>query len=123
MWRWVFIAFLFAHGFVHVAVWAMPSDPKKPAPFDASHSWVLGDAKQLAVALAVGAAVLFAIAGIGLLVHAGWWRPLTVLAAGGSVLLMTLYFNPWLVVGWGLSAGLVLGIVWLAWPSKTLVGA
>lgn len=123
MWRWLFIGFLLAHGFVHIAVWAMPQNPKQAAPFDARHSWMLGDAREVALSLAVAIGALYAVAAIGLLAHSDWWRPITVAASVASVLLMTLYFNPWLVVGWGLSAGLIVAILWLAWPSKGVLGA
>jgi hypothetical protein len=39
MWRFVFIAFLIAHGGVHVAIWATPKPEDQKVPFDASHSW------------------------------------------------------------------------------------
>ena len=44
MWRFIFIAFLIAHGLVHVAMWVFVPKPApgKEAPFDASHSWLLG---------------------------------------------------------------------------------
>ena len=48
---------------------------------------------------------------------------MAVVAGGVSIGLITLFFNPWLLAGWGLSAGLIAGIVWFAWPSQTLVGA
>ena len=70
-----FISFLAAHGLVHIAVWSMPkpADGKEP-PFDAAHSWLLGDARTLAISLAIAAAVLFVIAALGLFGHAEWWR-------------------------------------------------
>jgi hypothetical protein len=124
MWRILFITFLAAHGLVHIAVWAMPKpvDGKEP-PFNAAHSWLLGDARTLAISLAIVSAVLFVLAAMGLFGHADWWRAVAVVAAGVSIGLMTLFFNPWLLAGWGLSAGLIAGIIWFTWPSETLVGA
>jgi hypothetical protein len=124
MWRFLFLAFLVAHGLVHIAVWATPkpADGKEP-PFDPAHSWLLGNARTLAISLAIVSAVLFVIAAVGLFGHAEWWRVVAVVAGGVSVGLMTLFFNPWLLAGWGLSAGLIAGIVWFAWPPQTLVGA
>lgn len=43
MWRFLFIAFLIAHGGIHVAIWATPKPNDQEAPFDASHSWLLGN--------------------------------------------------------------------------------
>jgi hypothetical protein len=37
--------------------------------------------------------------------------------------LMALYFHPWFLSIEVVNAGLLLGILWLAWPSKSLVGA
>jgi hypothetical protein len=124
MWRILFISFLAAHGLVHIAVWAMPksADGKEP-PFDAAHSWLLGDARSLAISLAIVSAALFVVAALGVFGHADWRRSVGVVAGGVSIGLITLFFNPWLLAGWGLSAGLIAGIVWFAWPSQTLVGA
>lgn len=63
------------------------------------------------------------MAGLSLLVHAEWWRPLTVVASGVSLGLVALYFNPWLLIATGLNAGLIAGIAWLAWPTEAMVGA
>jgi hypothetical protein len=124
MWRFVFPAFLVAHGLVHVAVWAMPKPAEgKEPPFDPAHSWLLGNARTLVISLAVASAALFVVAALGLFGHADWWRTVAVVASGVSIVLMTLFFNPWLVAGWGLNAGLIAGIVWFAWPSQILVGA
>jgi hypothetical protein len=124
MWRFVLLAFLVAHGLVHIGVWAMPkpADGQRP-PFDPAHSWLLGDARTLAISLAVASAALFVIAALGLFGHADWWRAMAVVASGVSLGLMTLFFNPWLLAGWGLSAALIAGIAWFSWPSEPLVGA
>ena len=45
-------------------------------------SWLLGEQPAVAVGLTVATASLFALAGIGLIVGAGWWGPVTVAAAG-----------------------------------------
>jgi hypothetical protein len=42
MWRVLFIVFLIAHGAIHLAIWATPAPDDATAPFDASHSWLLG---------------------------------------------------------------------------------
>lgn len=54
MWRFLFIAFLIAHGLIHLLIWVVPPKPKDPAapPFDPSHSWLLGDPKAPARAAA-----------------------------------------------------------------------
>jgi hypothetical protein len=123
MWRLLFIAFLFAHAAIHAAIWATPA-PKDPnAPFDAGHSWLLGDQRAVATVLALAAAVLLVAAGIGVWTHAGWWRPVAVVALAVSFGLMIFYFNPWFLLIQAVDAGLIVAIVWLDWPSKTMVGA
>jgi len=42
--------------------------------WDASHSWLIGDQRPLARALAFAAAALLMLAGIALWTHGGWWR-------------------------------------------------
>jgi hypothetical protein len=93
MWRFLFIVFLIAHAFVHLAIWLMPKPRDQAAPFDANHSWLLGDQRTLAVLLAA------------------------------SFGLMVVYFNPWYLFIEGVNAVLIIGLVWLTWPSKTMVGA
>src|SRR4026207_1011810 len=65
MWRFLFIAFLIAHGLVHLAIWLMPKPPGQKAPFDPDHSWLLGDQKTVAVVLAVAAAAVLMAGGAG----------------------------------------------------------
>jgi hypothetical protein len=96
MWRFAFIAFLIAHGLVHIAAWA-PKHQKDKAPFDASQSWLFGQARSLGIGLAIASAVLLVLAGLGFWAHAGWWRPITVLGLGVSLSVLVLYFNPWYV--------------------------
>lgn len=122
MWRFALIAFLIAHGLVHIAVWA-PRYDKEKMPFDSSHSWLLGDARALAIALAVASAVLLVVAGLGLWAHAGWWRPATVIGLAASLTVIALYFNPWYLFITAVNLALIVPIAWLAWPTKSMVGA
>ena len=94
MWRFLFISFLIAHGLVHLAIWLVPKPADGKVPFDVSHSWVLGDLKQLAVFLAVVAAALLVGGGVGLWAHAEWWRGVAVVGLAVSFGLMVLYFHP-----------------------------
>jgi hypothetical protein len=36
---------------------------------------------------------------------------------------MVLYFTPWFLFIEVVNAGLIVGILWLDWPSKSMVGA
>jgi hypothetical protein len=97
--------FVVAHGLVTFGIWAAPVTEK--APFNPSHSWLLGDTRTLAVALAVVAAVAFVFAGGGVLAQQGWWAAAAVAAGAVAVVLMGLYFNPWLSAGILISAAIL----------------
>ena len=97
--------FVVAHGLVTFGIWAAPATDK--APFNPSHSWLLGDARTLAVALAAVAAVAFLVTGGGFLAQQGWWAAAAVAAGAVAVLLMGLYFNPWLSAGILISAAIL----------------
>jgi hypothetical protein len=62
------------------------------------------------------------VAGIGLWAHAEWWRPVADIGLAVSFALMVLYFNPWYLFIEAVNAGLIVGILWLNWPSKSMVG-
>jgi uncharacterized membrane protein YphA (DoxX/SURF4 family) len=114
--------FFIAHGLVHVAIWAPKYDPEK-APFDASHSWLLGDRRPLARVLACLAAAILLAAGIALLAQGGWWRPTVVVGLSVSTALLLLYFNRWFLFILAVNLALIVGIASLDWPSKSTVGA
>jgi hypothetical protein len=124
MWRSVFIGFLVVHGVIHLMmwVWVAKPEPGKAAPFDASHSWLLGTQKGFAAIVAVATAALLVVAGIGLWAHADWWRAAAVIGLSASFALMVLYFQPWFVFIQGVNAALIVSIVWLSWPSRAMVG-
>jgi hypothetical protein len=126
MWRVLFIAFLIAHAGIHAAIWIPTAvggpGGAKDAPFDAGHSWVLGDQRGLALVLALVAAAFLCVAGIGLWAQAEWWRPVAVIGLAVSLALMVLYFNPWYLFIEAVNAGLIVGILWLDWPSKSMIG-
>lgn len=121
--RSLFAAFLIAHGLIHAAIWAAPKSKEQKAPFDPGHSWLLGDRRVLALAIALVTAALFVSAGVGLWVDVDWWRPVAVAGACTSLVLIALFFNAWLIVAVLLDAGLIAVIVWLNWPAQTALGA
>jgi lysylphosphatidylglycerol synthetase-like protein (DUF2156 family) len=123
VWRFLFIAFLIAHGLVHLVIWLMPKPPDQQAPFDPDHSWLFGEQKAVAVVLAVAAAALLVAGGLGLWADAGWWRSVAAIGLAASFGLMVVYFNPWYLFIEGVNAALIVGMVWLTWPTKTMVGA
>jgi hypothetical protein len=97
--------FVVAHGLVTAAMWASPA--KEGEPFRATHSWVLGDVRYLAVALAFVAAFGFVLAGVGFLAHQSWWGVVGIGAGAVALVLMGLYFNPWLLAGIAISGGVL----------------
>jgi hypothetical protein len=125
MWPFIFIAFLIAHGLVHVAMWGLVPKPApdKEAPFDASYSWLLGNQRALAATVAAATAVVLVAAGFGLWAHADWWRAAAVVGMAASFLLMVVYFIHWFIFIEGVNAALIGSILWLSWPSETMVGA
>jgi hypothetical protein len=97
--------FVVAHGLVTAAIWMSPR--KDGEPFRATHSWVLGDVRSLAVALALVAAFGFVLAGVGFLAHLSWWGVFGVGAGAVALVLMGLYFNLWLLAGIAISGGVL----------------
>lgn len=122
MLRVLLIAFLIAHGLVHVAMWAPTYDPEK-SPFDASHSWLFGDRRALAQVLAFSAAAVLIVAGIALWAQTGWWRPTAVVGLSVSTALLLLYFNRWYLFILAVNIALIVGIGVMDWPSTSTVGA
>ena len=64
-------AFIVAHGLLTAFIWI--SHPKADAPFRATHSWLVGEARPLAVVVALVAAAGFVLAGVGVIADQAWW--------------------------------------------------
>ncbi|MET1058575.1 MAG: hypothetical protein ABWX84_03200 [Nocardioides sp.] len=115
------VAFLVAHGLVHLAVWLPHPDPAKPAPFAPDHSAVLtrtavpeSTARQVAVALAAAAGLAFTLTAVAVAVDTGWAVPMAMAASLLGLCLKVLYFNPWLLLGLLLDAAVLVGAA--TWP-------
>lgn len=121
MWRFLFIAFLIAHGAIHLAIWTMPAT--EDAPFDAARSWLIGNQRTVAMVVAVAASVVLVGAGIGLWAHAEWWRTTALVGLALSFGLMVFFFHPWFIPIEVVNAALIVSLIWLSWPSQTMVGA
>ena len=98
--------FLVAHGLAHLLHLMPRPEEDQSYPFVPETRWITnvlrlepGTAKGLAGALAVFTAVAFAVAGCALIVNAAIWQPAAVIASSISVLLMLLFFHPWLLIG------------------------
>jgi hypothetical protein len=117
--RLLLAGFLIAHGLIHAAIYAIPKNPDKPAPFDPSYSWAFaaGDVAErptrtFGVRVSWLTALLFAGAGIALLVNSSLWVSMAICAAALGLLLKGLFFHPWLILG-------VLIDIALVWAATT----
>jgi hypothetical protein len=57
-------------------------------------SWLIGDARPLAIVIALVAAAGFVLAGVGIIADQVWWAVTGVGAGVVALVLMTLFFNP-----------------------------
>jgi hypothetical protein len=115
--RFLVGVFLIARGLVHLAIW-LPK-PSGDAPFAVNRSAIFGDVRRIAMPLAVGSGVIFALAGVGVLLGGQDWGAAAAIAGAlVSIALMALTFTPW----W--AAGLVINatIIALAWRALSNQG-
>jgi hypothetical protein len=126
--RWLLAAVLVGHGLVH-AMFLTPAPASASAPgatewpFDMAKSWLatgpgldLNFVRVIGAVLVAAVIVGFALAGlstVGLVVPPGSWRILVSASAILSVVLLALFFNPQLVLGFGIDA-VLLGVVMAA---------
>jgi hypothetical protein len=128
---WLLALLLFAHGWVHL-VFLFPHPDPAPVtagglayPFDMERSWLIArlglesrSVRTLGIvlmAVVFAASVLAALATVGLLVPPGWWAGLVIASAVTSMVLLTLFFAPALLLGYAIDVALlclVLGSVW-----------
>ena len=80
--RFLLGGFVVAHGLVTAAIWVTPA--KGGEPFRATHSWLLGDARSLAVVLALVVAAGSVLAGFGYLAQQSWWEVFEIGRIGGA---------------------------------------
>jgi hypothetical protein len=105
MWRIMLGAFVVAHGLVTGVIWAVPLPAD--APFNPGHSWLVGETRRLSMIVGLVAASGMILAGIGFLGHGAWWALFGAAGAGLSLVLMVVFFSPWLVAGVAISAGVL----------------
>ncbi|HRN17756.1 MAG: hypothetical protein WC972_12605 [Trueperaceae bacterium] len=130
MWRSLFALFLVAHGLIHASYLSPRPADAKTWPFELGHSWLLagggGNLRVLGLILVVITAVGFVLAGLGVLgvpfLH-GAWLVFGGVAAGASLLLLGLFWHPWLVLGMVISLGILFSILWQRWPSAAFAGS
>ena len=116
--------FLVAHGLVHLLYFVpRPDDPAYPfVPKDRWFAKALGlqpsAAKAVARTLAVVCAIALAISGVALLASADLWEPAAVVGSATSLLLMLLFFHPWLVIGIAIDVAILASVLSLHVPSS-----
>lgn len=123
----VVAAFLLVHGLIHLAVWlpqpntAATSGQAGP-PFDPHHSWLLSTKSPdiSGRGPAVACAVLYAISALAVAMQIEASATVWVIAAAGlGLILKIVYFNPWLLFGIALDAG-ILVVALSEWPESVL---
>jgi hypothetical protein len=101
--------FFITHGLVTAVIWAAPGG--KDAPFDPAHSWLIGDTRTLALLIGAVVGLALVATGAGMIADAAWWPALAVVAGFAGIVLMTVWFDPWLILGLGINlAVLVVGL-------------
>lgn len=139
MLRFVIGGLLIVHGLITVAqslgAFGRGTAPENPSwlgwwPTPMGRSWLLGSLglEGTAVSLLVGAlwligGIAFLGAGFGLFTHQEWWRALAVVGAFASLVVLVPYFHPLYALVTLLNVGVLVALLWLRWPSATLVGA
>lgn len=121
---------LIAHGLVHAGLTPapIPNDPEsKPGAFftASSRSWLLpqlglnaSTVQWIGIVLVALATLGFVLAGLGVLGVPGLtlvWRPLTIVSSCLSLLLLILFWHPWIIVGALIDVGILFTLVWAKW--------
>ena len=120
MWRTALGGLVVAHGLLTAAIW-LPKYKEVEGttiqPANPSHSWLVGDARGVALALALTAALLLVVAGAAFLSHQTWWPTAGLTAGAVSLLLFVLFFSPWWVIALAISGGLVIAALHAGSPA------
>jgi hypothetical protein len=130
--------FIIAHGLVHaiLAIAPNPADPNaKPGAFftAAERSWLLPQFSLNAATIQwigiilVGLSTMgFVLAGLGIFGVAGLsaiWRTVAIVSAIVSLLLLIIFWHPWLPVGVLIDLSLLIALLWAKWPPVDLIGS
>jgi len=110
--------FLIAHGLVHLLYLAPRPEGDPNYPFVPEGRWFSravglqpSAAKAIAGTLAISCAVAFVISGIALLANAELWESAAVVGSVISLVLMLLFFHPWLLLGIAIDTAIVASVV------------
>lgn len=118
--------FLIAHGLLH-ASYLTPKPDDAMYPFSFDKGWFAGiagsAAKPIGSTLAVIVIISFILAGLSIFGFpglAGLWKIFTIIGAVSSLLLLALFWHPWLILGILINLLLLYGAVKLRWPFKSV---
>lgn len=114
-------AFLVAHGLLHASYFTpKPNDPNYP--FDFEKGWFSGIAGPAATSIGTILTVivilsflLAALSVVGIPFVAEYGRVLVTIGAVTSILLLGLFWHPWLILGIVINAVLLYGTYGLGW--------
>ena len=127
-------AFLVAHALIHASYLA-PAPPKTAGgpewPFEMANSWLVTSigldpalVRALGTALIVVTVALLAgaaLATLGVLVPAASWPSLVVGGAAASAVTLTVFFHPWILLGFAIDAALLWGVLVADWLPDSAV--
>jgi hypothetical protein len=115
---------LIVHGFAHYKVttaWGVRNVAEAPLLSGLGLSppaiQAIGDLLWVLAMLA------FIIAGTTMLIHPAWWRAPTIAAAVASIVVIGLYWMPSVVAGALVDLGVLVGLLFLRWPTQGTIGA
>lgn len=86
-------------------------------------SWIVGNHSTAGTATTLIAGALLMLAAVLLAAHSPSWRPLAVAGAGISFAFFVVYFQPLILLGFGIDLAIVISVGRLAWPTTEMVGA
>ena len=127
--------FLIAHGLVHAGLAAAPNPydtDAKPGAFFTSpeRSWLLlrlglrpAAVQWIGIILVALATLGFVLAGFGVFGVSGLttiWRTVAVFSSCVSLLLLVLFWHPWLIVGILIDVGILITLLWTKWPPENV---
>jgi hypothetical protein len=126
--------FLAAHGLIHASyLTPAPAAGTGPRwPFEMANSWLVtglhvypGIVRVIGVALIVVTVVGFAVSALvfaRILPAADLWLPAVVVSSVASIVLLSLFFDPWIVLGFPIDAVLLWAVLANGWqPAQALV--
>jgi hypothetical protein len=130
--------FLMAHGAVHAILAVAPNpgeEEARPGAFFTAvdRSWLLpqlgldaGVIRWIGIILVALSALGFILAGLGVLGVPGLsavWRSVAIGSSCLSLLLLILFWYPWLIVGVAIDIAVLLMLIWAKWPTVELIGS